>query len=414
MLNLEKTSLYRPEVFTRDDLQAYTDALKDLDAARASDSDAQTSATQLADVIKKLQAQLKQHPHLNTPIFTYSGPEYPLQKLIKELDNPTVLNAAGLDKRIEWLISQYELNELPHDIDVMEQEQFRPMVNKANRTGHELRQAFTSIMSDLATIKKRDHSVDIKLQAIKVKCERAKPHVKVINNLESARTHALRSLQDEARKKNVLGVATLCDGILAGQGLNWGRNSPDEQIKQLMSDISTLREPNPTQRQYITHITDILQAHKKNIDQVNRVLTEGHDRFNEKTLSGAKVAAGATAAGAVDDPATRLKQLLTQYIDKRAQVLGRDQQTKQYYSPIGTFFQNSFDQEKGAVNALIKRLDGENIDLMPHLSVLRAGDLGSALRGFIKAGAGDVIVGQSVKTISDFVKVLQHPAAPAP
>jgi hypothetical protein len=46
--------------------------------------------------------------------------------------------------------------------------------------------------------------------------------------------------------------------------------------------------------------------------------------------------------------------------------------------------------------------------LSEHLSTLRNGNLGKALRAFVKSGKGNVLVGKDVNTVSDFVQALQE------
>ena len=83
--------------------------------------------------------------------------------------------------------------------------------------------------------------------------------------------------------------------------------------------------------------------------------------------------------------------------------------TKEYFH--GSFFsafQKSFTQKSSAVNALKLALDGNSVDLNEHLPTLRNGNLGKALRAFVKSGKGTDLVGKNVTTVSDFVQALQE------
>ncbi|MGQ3887585.1 hypothetical protein ACQUW5_00965 [Legionella sp. CNM-1927-20] len=71
-------------------------------------------------------------------------------------------------------------------------------------------------------------------------------------------------------------------------------------------------------------------------------------------------------------------------------------------------FQPSNTKNPEAINALKSALRGE-VDktlLLKHLSTLRSGELGKAIRKFVKDGSANDIVGQEVKTVRDFIKAL--------
>lgn len=103
-----------------------------------------------------------------------------------------------------------------------------------------------------------------------------------------------------------------------------------------------------------------------------------------------------------------LKSLLSDYMDNRRKVCASNGTTKEYFCCMFRFFQKSYTQKSHAVSALEQALGGENRDLSIHLSRLRDGRLGKQLRGFIKKGHADDIVGKPVNTIREFVAALQE------
>ena len=104
-----------------------------------------------------------------------------------------------------------------------------------------------------------------------------------------------------------------------------------------------------------------------------------------------------------------INYLLDSYLKEKIAVTDSFGRTKEYFH--GSFFsafQKSFTKKREAVNALKSALEGNNIDLSEHLSILRNGNLGKELRAFVKSGMGNALVGKEVITVSDFVQALQE------
>jgi hypothetical protein len=106
-----------------------------------------------------------------------------------------------------------------------------------------------------------------------------------------------------------------------------------------------------------------------------------------------------------------IQTLLNSYYEERSAV--RDEKTKeikQYKGLPIPFFQKSFKEKEEAITALVKVLNGEapaNFDLRQHLSTLRDGNLGKALRKFVKEGMADHFVGEEVRTVTAFITALE-------
>ncbi|HHF7374179.1 hypothetical protein [Legionella bozemanae] len=66
---------------------------------------------------------------------------------------------------------------------------------------------------------------------------------------------------------------------------------------------------------------------------------------------------------------------------------------------------------KEAVTALKDALKENPVDLLAHLSTLRKGELGGAIRAFVKQGLADKLLnGKTVHTVSDFITALHEQA----
>jgi hypothetical protein len=103
-----------------------------------------------------------------------------------------------------------------------------------------------------------------------------------------------------------------------------------------------------------------------------------------------------------------LNALLDAYLSERTALIS-NKKTKNYKTIPLPFFQHSFQEKKEAVTALKRALNNEHVDdLMSHLSTLRNGNLGKSLRKFIKKGMADCLVGDKVRTVTDFVIALDY------
>jgi hypothetical protein len=103
--------------------------------------------------------------------------------------------------------------------------------------------------------------------------------------------------------------------------------------------------------------------------------------------------------------------LLDSYLKEREAIKDASgTKTKEYfYGSFFSAFQKSFTQKKEAVLALKSALNGDPVDLKPHLSVLRNGRLGKELRAFIKKRRADALCAdKEVQTIRAFVAALQE------
>ncbi|KTC76932.1 hypothetical protein [Legionella brunensis] len=63
-------------------------------------------------------------------------------------------------------------------------------------------------------------------------------------------------------------------------------------------------------------------------------------------------------------------------------------------------------QEKPAITALERVLEGEKMDLSAHMETLRQGVLGSAIRKFVKSGEASALCGTNVNTVSNFITAM--------
>jgi hypothetical protein len=96
---------------------------------------------------------------------------------------------------------------------------------------------------------------------------------------------------------------------------------------------------------------------------------------------------------------TALNDALDSYWTQRS----RNQfQYKGFFSCFGF----SREQKKAAVEALKLALNGEAVDLVPHLGALRNGKLGERLRAVVKTRQGNLIAGTRCETVRDFVAAL--------
>jgi hypothetical protein len=110
-----------------------------------------------------------------------------------------------------------------------------------------------------------------------------------------------------------------------------------------------------------------------------------------------------------------LYNLLSTYKEKRSQELDFSNKIKEYlHGNFFTFFQKSFTQKCQAIDVLSRALENKSVDLRPHLSTLRNGNLGKDLRRFIKEGKANSLFSKPVTTVSDFVEELQKKVAPWP
>ena len=65
--------------------------------------------------------------------------------------------------------------------------------------------------------------------------------------------------------------------------------------------------------------------------------------------------------------------------------------------------------EKEALAALKEALNEKPVNLLPHLSTLRSGKLGDAIRVFVKQGRADKLLeDKSVYTVTDFIMELHQ------
>jgi hypothetical protein len=108
-----------------------------------------------------------------------------------------------------------------------------------------------------------------------------------------------------------------------------------------------------------------------------------------------------------------LDALLDSYLKERSEV--RDKKTgktKEYKGlPIG-LFQKSFKEKEAAVKALKTVINGGELpageNLIDHLSTLRNGNLGKALRQYVRGGMADDRFDREVRTVTQFITELQE------
>jgi hypothetical protein len=109
-----------------------------------------------------------------------------------------------------------------------------------------------------------------------------------------------------------------------------------------------------------------------------------------------------------------LNALLDGYLKERSDVLDtKTGKPKQYKGLSIGFFQKSFNEKEAAVKALKIVINGGELpageNLKDHLSTLRDGNLGKALRQYVREGMADYLVGgQKVRTVTQFVTELQN------
>ncbi|KTD07542.1 hypothetical protein [Legionella jamestowniensis] len=70
----------------------------------------------------------------------------------------------------------------------------------------------------------------------------------------------------------------------------------------------------------------------------------------------------------------------------------------------------SLEEEDAAITALSKALneDGERSNLLVHKEVLRHGQLGQAIRAFVKKGAANFLCGKEVSSVNEFIETLHE------
>ncbi|QMT61610.1 hypothetical protein [Legionella sp. PC997] len=89
-------------------------------------------------------------------------------------------------------------------------------------------------------------------------------------------------------------------------------------------------------------------------------------------------------------------------------LIFEDLLSKDYTYRIFAFSEQNA-SEKAAINALKEALQENPVDLLAHLSTLRSGKLGDAIRLFVKQGLADnLLEGQIVRTVSEFITALHQ------
>ena len=115
-------------------------------------------------------------------------------------------------------------------------------------------------------------------------------------------------------------------------------------------------------------------------------------------------------------PLKKILSILESYLDKREKT--KDGSPAAEYHHFGLFksLPNSFSltDKRAAVNALAQILTGGICDIKPHIAALRSGELGKALRAFIKAGHLDDFLPKDpnsetpIRTVSAFLGQLDE------
>ncbi|WP_454784605.1 hypothetical protein [Legionella sp. WA2024007413] len=89
-------------------------------------------------------------------------------------------------------------------------------------------------------------------------------------------------------------------------------------------------------------------------------------------------------------------------------LIFEDLLSKDYTYRIFAFSEQNA-SEKTAIKALKEALQENPVDLLAHLSTLRSGKLGDAIRLFVKQGLADnLLEGQIVRTVSEFITALHQ------
>lgn len=325
------------------------------------------------------------------PIFVSANEEQrePLKKLINEfnqlLSDKKTLTPLVIIQALKTCIDSYTANLIDWDIAKNQLARHR-----------QLKEEFSPYITQLNDIYKTE------LEA----CEKANTEhqetvqsfnpaaKKIRDNLEQSLSDALTTIHDAAEKiqsrdLSARGIRSLCEEL----SIHQKSDTLDTKALELkIKDYTTLVNPSSKSAGWLTAIRKIIDIHNK-----NKVLCSD-PKFIES----------------LKRPHQELEDILNKYLEKRsAMVDSNNHQTKEYYHNSFFCFQKSFTQKKNAVNALIDALNGNPVDLEPHLSTLRNGELGRELRSFIKAGNANSIVDHSVSTVRDFVHALQEQIKPS-
>ncbi len=141
--------------------------------------------------------------------------------------------------------------------------------------------------------------------------------------------------------------------------------------------------------------------------------SSGSDTSTSSASSGRRTAAPTLNATEIKKQRAiqELKTLVNGYLADREKYKNKGEvdEVKEYFYPypLLTFFQKSYSQKKAAIKCLFDGLDGRAVGFdESDVSTLRDGNLGKTLRGFVKSGKADAIVGQKVSTIREFLGCL--------
>lgn len=106
----------------------------------------------------------------------------------------------------------------------------------------------------------------------------------------------------------------------------------------------------------------------------------------------------------------QLLTVLTKYIDARSQILEKKSAkvSEYFHHSFFSMFQKSYTQKRASVDALIKALFNEDVDLKPHLSTLKNGTLGIEINNFLRNNDFHCTNGVAIKSIDELVKQFSH------
>jgi hypothetical protein len=353
------------------------------------------------------------HPHLNTPIYTPPDieptPPTPLQQAFAELFKaPLPVIPSHLAEILNRCIAIYQNNALPANANSQTKADYASIVRQAHEIGEELAKKFAFTLHMLNSSQKKLDEAEAVIQQHEAKRKAFDFKKRSLHTLRVALLKALKEICKNARNlddsDSEVAIKNLCRSIF-------------DQVKQnikIQAKIELVYDRLVPEEGTATHdlvklFEHVLATHKRNVE---RVLADDYEQQCIEAVN-AKQLQALPEKDVVKDPLTLMKNILDTYLVKRRGDCVDDKNVPQYYwCGLFRYLPNSksFTEKLQAVTELNKALNGEEFDLnATHLAVLRNGKLGQDLRSFIKSGQADAIIGgKQVRTISEFISVLQQ------
>lgn len=324
-----------------------------------------------------------------------------LTKFLSRLKSlPVPFDPAEVKLMLEHYIDAFRTDALPYGYDALDRRDLVGSAEAANRAGEILHKELSPYIAKLDALKCEVAVLEGELERAQEGLGFASPQAQLQTHLHQTFIGALDGIAVAARKEKVLGIATLIDSIKTRGG--WAGQDP---IAANIGGISTLAPVVRTSKQtaMLDDIKSIFDAHNQNL-----ALANDPEFIEEFFTSPQPQQAGSPKATAL----AQLTEALYAYIMQRAKVKDSDGLTRQYlHSAFFKFAQNSFDQEREAIDVLLSALaldEEQCVDLGSHRAILRSGGLGKTLQSFVASGQAQMIVGQDVKSLDDFLRVIMN------